>query len=170
MDEPEPGSLLVARKLPPCGGDTQWAGLGAAFDALSEGMKATLRPLRAVYRKVDYHGPAGRRIGAIDPSKANGTEVTHPLVGRLPETGREILYADPKYTKRIVGWTEAESEPLLHYLFEHVIKPEFTLRFHWEVGSVALWDNRQCLHFALNDYHGAERVMHRLSFKGPLFL
>jgi taurine dioxygenase len=167
LDKPDVGSLLVARVVPRSGGDTMWAGLGAAFDALSEEMKESLRGLRAVYSKVDYHKAAARRIGAIDANKANGSEVTHSLVGRLPETGREILYADPKYTVRIVGKTRAESEPLLRELFEHVTKPEFTLRFHWDVGSVAMWDNRQCLHLALNDYQGQERVMHRLSFHGP---
>jgi taurine dioxygenase len=143
-----------------------WAGLGAAFEALSEGMKQSLRGLHAVYSKVDYHKAAARRIGAVG-GRANGSEVIHPLVGRLPETGREILFADPKYTVRIDGWTQAESEGLLRYLFAHVTKPEFTLRFRWDVGSIALWDIRQTLHLALNDYHGQKRVMHRLSFQGP---
>lgn len=166
-EQPDIGTLLVARKVPERGGDTMWAGLGAAFDALSDGMKDTLRGLRAVYSKVDYHKASARRLGATDATKANGTEVIHSLVGRVPETGREILFADPKYTTRIVGWTRSESEGLLRYLFEHVTKPEFTLRFRWEVGSLALWDNRQLLHLALNDYHGQLRVMHRLSFQGP---
>lgn len=167
LDHPDIGALLLARVVPAYGGDTMWSGLGAAFDGLSDGLKDTLRPLRAVYSKVDYHKAAARRLGAVDASKANGTEVIHPLVGRVPETGREILFADPKYTARIVGWTRTESEALLKYLFEHVTKPEFTLRFRWDVGSLALWDNRQLLHLALNDYHGHLRVMHRLSFQGP---
>jgi len=166
-EKPEIGTMLVARTIPPYGGDTMWAGLGAAFDALSEEMKQTVRGLRAVYSKTDYHKAAARRVGEVNAEKANGSEVIHPLVGRLPETGREILYADPKYTARIVGQTRAESEPLLRELFEHVTKPEFTLRFQWAVGTVAVWDNRQCLHLALNDYDGQERVMHRLTFDGP---
>ena len=167
MEVPDIGAVLLARTVPDYGGDTMWAGLGAAFDALSEGLKQTLRPLRAIYRKVDYHKAAARRLGAVDADKANGSEVAHSLVGRVPETGREILFADPKYTAGIVGWTEDESNGLLQYLFEHVTKPEFTLRFRWEAGSLALWDTRQTLHLALNDYQGRERVMHRLSFQGP---
>lgn len=170
MEKPDIGAVLVARTVPKSGGDTMWAGLGAAFEALSEGMKETLRGLQGVFSKVDYHKAAAQRVGAVDASKANGTEVIHPLVGRLPETGREILFADPKYTARIVGWTREESEPLLRFLFAHVTKPEFTLRFRWEVGSVALWDTRQTLHLALNDYRGQERVMHRLSIQGPFLV
>jgi taurine dioxygenase len=167
LEKPDVGALLLARTVPVSGGDTMWAGLGAAFEALSEGMKDSLRGLRAVYSKVDYHKAAARRLGAVDPDKGNGSEVIHPLVGRVPETGREILFADPKYTTRIVGWTREESEPLLRFLFAHVTKPEFTLRFHWDAGSLAMWDNRQTLHLALNDYNGQPRVMHRLSFAGP---
>jgi taurine dioxygenase len=166
-EQPDIGSVLIARKVPEHGGDTMWAGLGAAFEALPEEKKQSLRGLQAVYSKFDYDKRAAQRLGAADPAKANGSEVIHPLVGRLPETGREILFADPKYTVRIVGRTREESEPLLRELFEHVTKPEFTLRFHWDVGSVAVWDNRQCLHWAIYDYKGQERVMHRLSFQGP---
>jgi taurine dioxygenase len=166
-EEPDIGTVLVARTIPPYGGDTMWAGLGAAFDALPEAKKQELRGLRAVFSKFDYDKPAAQRLGGVDANKANGSEVIHPLVGRLPETGREILFADPKYTVRIDGRTRAESEPLLRELFAHVTKPEFTLRFPWAVGSVAVWDNRQCLHWALNDYDGQERVMQRLAFQGP---
>jgi taurine dioxygenase len=166
-EHPDIGTMLVARTVPRSGGDTMWAGLGAAFEALPEEKKQFLRGLRAVYSKVDYDKRAAQRLGGVDANKANGSEVIHPLVGRLPETGREVLYADPKYTARIVGQTREESAPLLHELFEHVTRPEFTLRFHWHVGTVAVWDNRQCLHWAINDYQGQERVMHRLAFQGP---
>ena len=166
-EQPDIGTLLVARKVPEHGGDTMWAGLGAAFDALPEEKKQYLRGLRAVYSKFDWNKAAAQRLGEVNRDKLNGMEVIHPLVGRLPETGREILYADPKYTVRIVGKTREESEPLLRELFEHVTKPEFTLRFHWDVGSIAVWDSRQCLHWAIYDYKGQERVMHRLAFQGP---
>jgi taurine dioxygenase len=78
-----------------------------------------------------------------------------------------VLYVNPTYTVRFEGWTAAESAPLLRVLFEHAQKPEFTCRFRWEEGSVAFWDNRQCWHYAVNDYPGGERVMHRLMVEGP---
>jgi taurine dioxygenase len=166
-EHPDIGTLLVARTVPEHGGDTMWAGLGAAFDALPQEKKQSLRGLRAVYSKFDWNKRAAQRLGEVNRENLNGLEVVHPLVGRLPETGREILYADPKYTVRIDGRTREESEPLLRELFAHVTKPEFTLRFRWDVGSVAVWDNRQCLHWAIYDYKGQQRVMHRLAFQGP---
>lgn len=83
-----------------------------------------------------------------------------------PETGRKALYISFAHTTCFKGWTEAESKPVLDYLFEHQTRPEFTCRFRWDVGSVALWDNRCALHNPINDYHGHKRVLHRVTFAG----
>ncbi len=83
------------------------------------------------------------------------------MVTRHPETGREILFINPTYTAHFEGWTYDESRPLLDYLFRHATSPENTCRFQWEDGSIAFWDNRSALHYALNDYHGQRRIMHR---------
>jgi taurine dioxygenase len=165
--DPDMGAMLVARTVPSAGGDTMWAGLGAAFDALSDGLKATLRGLRGVFRKDESDRDAHGRMGWPDADKDAGWQAVHPIVGRHPETDREILYCDPKYTVRFDGWSRDESLPLLRFLAGHITQPEFTCRFRWEVGSVAVWDNRQCLHLAVNDYHGQQRVMHRVVIEGP---
>jgi taurine dioxygenase len=164
------GTALVARKVPRSGGDTAFINMSAAFDALSPGLKQTLRTLRAVHTN-DSEKQTKRRAelnaGRKPEDMIHAEEATHPVVGRHPETGRDVLYVNHHYTKRIEGWTEAESRPLLAMLFAHAEKPEFGCRFHWEVGSVAFWDNRTVLHYAVNDYPGGERVMHRFMAEGP---
>jgi taurine dioxygenase len=93
----------------------------------------------------------------------------HPVAPRHPESGRRLLFVNPNYTTHFEGWTEKESEPLLRFLFQHAARPEFTYRFQWQEGSIAFWDNRSVWHYALNDYHGARRLMHRISIKGTGF-
>jgi taurine dioxygenase len=93
-------------------------------------------------------------------------EAEHPVVRTHPETARKALYVNGGHTVRFVGMTEAESAPLLEYLFAHQVRPEFTCRLHWEAGSTALWDNRCALHNPINDYHGFRRIMHRVTLAG----
>jgi taurine dioxygenase len=168
-EAPALGSMLYAREVPTTGGDTLFAGMYAAYDALSEGLKATLEGLRACHSSRHVFGPeAHARRGDLvgrNPELAT-QDAIHPVVIRHPETGRKALYVNPGFTLRFEGWTEEESRPLLDHLYRHATRPEFTCRFHWRVGSLALWDNRSTWHFAVNDYPGERRLLHRITIQG----
>lgn len=167
---PALGSVLLARIVPPVGGDTLFASMSAAFEALSPGLRATLRGLRAVHSsrhvfgaQSAYQAETGDRLGNAEAAQQ---DAVHPVVIAHPETGREILYVNPAFTTHIEGWTPAESDPLLRFLYAHAARPEFQTRFTWAEGSVAFWDNRATWHYALNDYHGERRLMHRITIEG----
>jgi len=164
------GTGLIARKVPASGGDTAFANMSAAFDALSEGLKQTLRGMRAFHTN-DTPKQARRRdeLNAGKPASEHihAEEAIHPVVVRHRATGRDALFVNPHYTGHFDAWTRAQSEPLLHYLFAHAEKPEFGCRFTYDVGSMAIWDNRTVLHYAVNDYPGGERVLHRFMCEGP---
>jgi len=169
FDEPPVATILFAEQIPPWGGDTQWAGMGPAFEALSPGLRATLLGLRAIHSNVRKLGLSYEQTDPPEPSiseydAAEGP--VHPCVRLIPETGRSVLYVNPEFTMRFEGWTRRESLPLLRYLYEFAIHPEFVTRFHWAPGSIAMWDNRQTWHFAVNDYQGQRRVMHRILLAG----
>jgi alpha-ketoglutarate-dependent taurine dioxygenase len=169
FDEPPVATMLFAEEIPPWGGDTQWAGMGPAFEALSPGLQRTLLGLRAVHSNVRKLGLSYAQTDPPEPSIAEYDAAegpVHPVVRLIPETGRSVLYVNPEFTMRFEGWTRRESLPLLRYLFEFGSRPEFVTRFHWAPGSVAMWDNRQTWHFAVNDYQGQRRVMHRLLLAG----
>jgi taurine dioxygenase len=165
LAEPPMATMLIAREVPPHGGDTQFASLYAAYGALSDGMKQMLAPLRAV--NSSSKAEKSRTREDRDASAAPRVlEAEHPVVRTHPETGRKALYVNSGHTLRFVGMTEAESAPLLEYLFAHQVRPEFTCRFRWEPGSTAFWDNRCALHNPINDYHGFRRIMHRVTLAG----
>ena len=105
----------------------------------------------------------GERIGN---AAAAIQDVYHPVVIRHPDTGRKTLYVNSGFTVRFEGWTAAESEPLLRYLYQFAARPEFSCRWQWQKGSLAFWDNRATWHYALNDYHGHRRLMHRVTVQG----
>ena len=170
---PPLGSILVARELPDIGGDTLFANMSSAYDKLSKGMKKTLKGLSAVHAKKkalqSSNLSADRQVSTKEFEKmadAVQEQFIHPVVAKHPETGRKILYVNPTYTVRFDGWTEQESKPLLSFLFEQGSNPENTCRFHWEDDTVVFWDNRTVWHYALNDYHGERRVLHRVSVGG----
>ncbi len=177
---PAKATILYARQLPPVGGDTIFADLYAAYDALSDGMKDMLAGVRTFNNgenKARYGGlsraewyksaSAGGMGNKVHDGSAPDAEVVseHPLIRTHPETGRKALYIGDQ-TERFVGMTTEESKPLLDYLMAHAHRPEFTCRFRWRVGSLALWDNRCTMHYAVADYPGQRRVMHRLTIKG----
>ncbi|KIW79175.1 hypothetical protein Z517_05787 [Fonsecaea pedrosoi CBS 271.37] len=171
LDRPPMGTILLARELPPYGGDTCFANQYLAYETLSEGLKKTLSPLRAISSsaKADVSKTREDRIKEDAGSmKQTDFEVSHPVVRTHPETGRKILYVNTAHTLRFDGWTEEESKPLLDYLFTHQVKLEFTCRFRWEPGSVAFWDNRCVQHNPVNDYHGYKRLMHRITLEGDV--
>jgi taurine dioxygenase len=164
LQEPPMGSMLLARELPPYGGDTEFASQYAAYEALSDGMKRLLDGLFAVNSssKADVTRTREDRVKEY----AQHYEAEHPVVRTHPETGRKALYVNFGHTARFRGMTEAESAPLLEFLFRHQVKLEFTCRFQWRVGSLAFWDNRCTQHNPVNDYHGHRRVMHRITLAG----
>ena len=161
--------MLIAREVPPYGGDTLFANTYLAYETLSEGMKRMLDGLVAVNqlgqgrRDSDARGPRARRRQGEATKEYVGE---HPVVRTHPETGRKALYINIGHTLRFKDMTEEESAPLLNFLFQHQIKPEFTCRFSWRPGSLAFWDNRCALHNPVNDYHGFRRVMHRVTLAG----
>jgi len=169
LDQPPMATMLIAREIPPVGGDTLFANQYAAFETLSPGLQAVLDPLRAIASSAlaDVSKTREDRVrDAGDPDAGRVYEASHPVVRTHPETGRKALYVNVAHTARFEGMTDDESRPLLHYLFQHQVKPELTCRFRWEVGSLALWDNRCAQHNPVNDYHGHKRVMHRITLRG----
>lgn len=167
---PAMGSILVARELPPVGGDTLFASMGAAYDALSDGLKETLATLRAVHSSDHIYQPGGYYAQSDMADELRGqdlsTRAVHPVVIRHPVTGRKLLYVNGAFTLHFDGWTREESLPLLQYLYQVASREEFQCRLHWQPGSVAIWDNRSTWHLAMNDYHGHRRVMHRITLSG----
>lgn len=167
---PAMGSILVARELPPVGGDTLFSNLGAAYDSLSDGLKATLATLRAVHSADHIYGPDGVYSKTDQAADLKGQDVRanaiHPAVISHPVSGRKILYVNPAFTLHFEGWTREESQPLLQYLYSVAMREEFQCRLQWQPGSVAVWDNRSTWHLAMNDYHGHQRLMHRITISG----
>lgn len=166
---PAMGSVLLAIETPPQGGDTLFADMYAAYEALSDGLKATLAGLRAVHASEHIYGKDGV-FGRTDQAHLAGHEdtpsATHPAVITHPGSGRKALYVNPAFTLGFEGWTAQESRALLAYLYEHAVQPQFVHRFKWRPGSMAIWDNRATWHLAMNDYQGHRRLMHRITIAG----
>jgi taurine dioxygenase len=167
-DKPVLGSALYAVEVPAHGGDTMFASLSAAYEALSDGLKKVLAGLTAVHSASAAYGRAtvaGARTMALK-TVDEPREVVHPVVRIHPETGRPAMFINRLNTRRFEGWSEAESAPLLEFLFAHSVRPEFTCRIRWRPQSLVLWDNRCVQHLALNDYVGQRREMHRVTVCG----
>jgi taurine dioxygenase len=167
LECPPMASLLYAIEIPPYGGDTLFANQYLAYETLSEGFRKMLDPLVGVNSSLKADASRTRE----DRLRAAGVESKalvgeHPVVRTHPETGRKALFANVGHTTNFKGLSEEESWPLLEYLFQHQVRPDFTCRFRWEPGSLAFWDNRCAQHNAVNDYHGFTRVMHRVTLAG----
>ena len=167
---PALGSLLYAREVPERGGDTLFASMYRAFDALSPGMQKMLLGMNAVHSSRHVFGAAANRPADLAQRLGNNELATqdavHPVVITHPLSGRKALYVNPGFTVCFEGWTAEESRPLLDYLYRHASRPEFVYRFSWRPGSLAFWDNRATWHYAVNDYQGERRLLHRITVEG----
>jgi taurine dioxygenase len=167
---PAMGSILVARTLPPKGGDTLFIHMGEAYDSLDDATKAEIEGLEAYHTADHIYSPDGIYAQTDQGGDLRGqnlkTGAVHPLVVRHPRTGRKLLYVNPSFTVNIVGQTRAESLPLLQRLWASAMREELQGRVEWRPGTVAIWDNRTTWHYAMNDYHGHAREMHRITLSG----
>jgi len=171
MAEPPMGAILYGVEVPPYGGDTQFASMCHAYDALSDGMKSLLAGMRAVHTDTMVAGPNANRNSRRTTKVREDADWTptvnlHPVVRTHPETGRKSLFVNRAYVQTFEGMTEDESRPLLQFLFRHGERPEFTCRFRWRDGSVAFWDNRQTHHIAVNDAGPHFRHVRRVQIAG----
>lgn len=174
-ERPASLTMLYAREVPHAGGDTMFSSMYAAYDGLSERMKTLIGELQTVNlgdspthrsgmsRAQRYQHAKGIKLRTDVPDGL--AEVIHPLVRTHPETGRRALYIGG-HSHCFEGMTATESAPFIEFLKSHAVRPEFTCRFRWEPGSMAIWDNRCAQHNAINDYHGKRRVMHRITIEG----
>ena len=168
MAEPPMGSILRAVVLPSVGGDTCFANMAAAYEALSPPMRGFVDGLSAVHditRPLEKAIAAGHSNADLAAVQAKWPPVTHPVVRTHPVTGKGVLFVNGNSTTRIAGLEERESELLLGFLIDHVRSPAFQCRFRWEPGAVAFWDNRTVQHYAVPDYT-ERRVMHRVTLAG----
>lgn len=161
---------LSGKRLPPIGGDTLWTSATAAYDGLSAPLRALLEPLRAEHDFTKAF-PEWRHSGLADhdrwrEARERHPPVIHPVVRTHPVSGRKALFVNENFTTRIVGLTARESDGILRVLFDHVTRPEFTVRWHWKADDLALWDNRSTQHYAVNDYLPHHRLMHRVTVIG----
>ena len=169
-EAPALGSMLYALEVPSRGGDTMFANMYRACEALSPGLRRTLEGLRAVHSSRHVFGAKGYFATQGDDRYHNAERATqdavHPVIIRHPRSGAAVLYVNPGFTVGIEGWADSESRALLEMLYQIAMRPENTCRFQWQAGSVAFWDNRATWHHALNDYPGERRLMHRVTVEG----
>lgn len=167
---PPMGAVLYAEEIPDLGGDTLWANMYLAYEALSEPFKQLVCGLHAVHSFAKNFTPERfRALGIEDrrePMYAEHPPVLHPVARTNPATGRKALFVNQDFTSHIEGVSAHESDALLRFLFEHMVKPEFQLRWRWRAGTVAFWDNRWTQHCALADYFPACRRVRRATILG----
>ena len=172
LPEPPFASILHALEVPPFGGDTVWANQELALASLSRTMRSMLAPLQGVHSAVNAYST---RMQAVHDAFTGMTVHTseeaeafqqHPVVRKHPETGRPVLFVNAQYTVGLAGFAPDESKPILDFLFQHAVQPTLTCRWRWEVGDVAMWDNRAVQHLAMADFTGHRRFMHRTTVAG----
>ena len=170
LEEPDLGSILYAVEVPDAGGDTLFANQHAAYEALSDTMKELLSGLTALHSPGAQYGVGGastksKAMETKNVAAASGT-VEHPVIRTHPESGKLGLYVNAAFVTKIKGMRRDESAALLSFLYRHSVSEVFTCRFRWEPGSLAMWDNRSVMHYALHDYAGKHRHMRRITIKG----
>ncbi|MEL0113763.1 MAG: TauD/TfdA family dioxygenase, partial [Rickettsiales bacterium] len=170
--EPEFASILRAVECPETGGDTIFVGMQAAYAALSDEMKAYLEGKEAVHDFMKLHGSPkkarsweGDNAERMEASRRANPPVAHPMVKTHPVTGAKSLYISESFTASVLGVGEDESRGLLDLLNRHCARPEFQCRFHWRPHSMALWDNRATMHYAVADYWPEKRLMNRVTIE-----
>ena len=169
LSQPPMGAILVARNLPTKGGDTMFANMVMAYEALSNPLKKMLSGLVAINSSSKGNVAKSRMESQKDMDVVPEPLIAeHPIVRKHPETGEKSLYVNIGHTIAIRGMRDEESGPLLDFLFRHQRREEFCCRFKWRPGSVAFWDNRTTQHYPLNDYQGQERLMHRITLAGDV--
>jgi len=151
QEQPALMSILHMVECPDTGGDTLWSSLYAAYDELSDPMKSMCDGLTALHDALPHNRPEEKTI--------------HPVVRVHPSTGKKALYVNEHFTRRIVEMNATESEAVLGYLTRWVSNPRFTVRYHWQPGTIGIWDNRCTQHFVLNDFEG-ERIIQRVTVIG----
>jgi taurine dioxygenase len=159
-------SILYARAVPVTGGDTLWASMYAAYDALPSGMKEQLAGLSAVHDMGSFRNQYLARengVQALNEAMAKVGSAVHPMVRNHPVTGRGFLFVNQSFTTHVVGMSSHESHRLLRYLFDHINQPEFQCRLRWQANSLVMWDNRVTQHYAVADYMPHYRLMHRVT-------
>ena len=164
---PPKASILRGVTIPPQGGDTLWTNLGAAYQGLSETYRGFINGLRAVHR---FEPPRGASKDADYDAlvRQRSMETEHPIVRVHPETGERILFVSPSFLKSVVGLSPRESEQVLELLWEQIVRPEYTVRFKWRAGDVAMWDNRATAHLAPTDIFESDhdRQLYRITLVG----
>lgn len=163
--EPSLGAVLRISEVPPAGGDTLWADMGAAYDNLPEEVKERIDGLTAIHDFSPSFG-LGMKPEVLAAKQKEFPPAEHPVVRKHPVTGRKTLFVNPIFTTHIVGLDPEESEKLLRYLFHQAEIPEYQVRFRWEAHTLAFWDNRSTQHYAVNDYYPNRRVAERVSIIG----
>jgi taurine dioxygenase len=167
--EPSLGSILRALEIPPVGGDTLFADMYAAYDGLSEDVKAKVEGRTAIHDFVNFRkgmrkkGLSEEEIAAFDRQYP---KAEHPVIRTHPETGRKAIYVNAGFTQHIVGMDKAESDALLAHLYAQAAIPEYQCRFRWSKNAIAFWDNRSSQHYAASDYFPAVRRMERVTVIG----
>ncbi len=159
-------SILYARAVPVTGGDTLWASMYAAYDALPSGMKEQLAGLSAVHDMGSFRNQYLARengVQALNEAMAKVGSAVHPMVRNHPVTGRGFLFVNQSFTTHVVGMSSHDSHRLLRYLFDHINQPEFQCRLRWQANSLVMWDNRVTQHYAVADYMPHYRLMHRVT-------
>ena len=173
LPTPALGAVLSAKLLPAVGGDTLWASGIAAYEALSTPLKRLLEGLTATHDftrsfPLERFGNTAEDLARWEEARRKNPPLSHPVIRTHPVSGRRSLFINEGFTTRINELSESESEAILKLLFAHATRPEFTLRWRWQVNDVAFWDNRVTQHFAVDDYRPARRVMHRATVLGDV--